>query len=236
MRKMRHGGFVKTALMLATAAAGLGIAAPAMAHDRDGWGRGRYYDGRVEASNIGFNIDILFGSRERRPEPACEPARVERVWVEPVYRTVCDRVWVPAEYRTVCDRVWREPIVEDRCERVWCEPVYKTVKDVKIIGMTRYIVERRVLVSPGHWDEVHRKVVVAPGHWENVERQELVCDAHWKTVERQELVSAGHWEERTVAAPIPARPWDNYDRGYLRYGGCARVSPSPLRGRAGVGG
>src|ERR1044072_1710055 len=65
--------------------------------------------GRVE-------IDVRAGGYERPPVAVTREARV---WVEPVYRTVCDRVWVEPVYRTVCDRVWVEPVVQKVCERVW---------------------------------------------------------------------------------------------------------------------
>ena len=139
------------------------------------------------------------------------------MWVDPVYRTVCDRVWCPAEYRTVCDRVWREPLVQDRCERVWIEPIYEVRTVVRYDSCGRRIICReRCQVAPGHWEERHRQVVVSPAHWDAIERQELVSDAHWKTIERQELVTPGHWEERIVSAPAPTPPWwnhDHYDRG-----------------------
>src|SRR5438477_9152580 len=123
MTKIRTRGIAKMALVIAAATAAMASAPAALAGHRDDYG-GRYYDGRIGASNGGFNIDIRFGSPPQRVyEPACEP-RVERVWVEPVYRTVCDRVWLAPQYRTVCDRVWREPVVQDRCERVWIEPRY----------------------------------------------------------------------------------------------------------------
>ena len=72
-----------------------------------------------------------------------EPVYVERevrVWVDPVYQTVCDRVWVPDqfEYRDVVygRHHWREVRGE------------------------------RVCVVPGHYEDVNRQVLVAPGHYE----------------------------------------------------------------------
>src|SRR6476646_7002313 len=48
-----------------------------------------------------FGIDIRIGSE--RPSRRWIPAAVDRVWVEPVYKTVCEEVRVPDcyEYRDV---------------------------------------------------------------------------------------------------------------------------------------
>src|SRR5687767_7127785 len=79
---------------LALAAAGaccmLG-AAPAEAGDR--YGRDRYRD-RDERVSVGIEVG---SSRHHHDDDYCEPGyafRETKVWVEPVYRTVCDRVWV----------------------------------------------------------------------------------------------------------------------------------------------
>ena len=86
----------------------------------------------------GPTIDI------RHDEPVFENREV-RVWVDPVYRTVCDRVWVPDRF-------------EDRdVVHYWH-------------GMRRVSVER-VLVEPGHYQDVQRQEVVTPGHYEtHIER------------------------------------------------------------------
>ena len=77
----------------------------------------------------GGYFDILIGggtfSSPRPPfypPPPCE----ERVWVPPVYRTVCDRRWVEPVYRTVCDRVWIEPVTQTTCERIWVADRYES--------------------------------------------------------------------------------------------------------------
>ena len=131
-----------------------------------------------------IDVDIRGGSWERVPPPT--HVYEERVWVEPVYRTVCDRVWVPATYRTVSERVWVEPVVQCVDERVW-------VPD-------RYEIRHVVCYERGHYETHKREVVISTGHYEERTREELVCAAHWETVERQELVTPGHWETRHVAA------------------------------------
>src|SRR5689334_14456983 len=91
-------------LGLATGAVAL-VAAPAHA-----WERERYHDrydhhDHYDHHDGNVRVDVGFGQR-------CEPRVVERqvrVWVEPVYRTVCDRVWVEPVVRTECERVWVPP-------------------------------------------------------------------------------------------------------------------------------
>jgi hypothetical protein len=75
------------------------------------------------------------------PAPAPVYAdREVRIWVEPVYQTVCDRVWVPDQYT-------------DR------EVVYYR-------HGWRHATHEQVLVTPGHFENVNRQVVVTPGHYE----------------------------------------------------------------------
>lgn len=154
-------------------------------------------------SGTRVDIDIRTGSSWQRvpPPPVCAE---ERVWVEPVYRTVCDRVWTPATYRTVVDRVWVPPVVERRTDRVWVPDRYAWRDVVCYDECGRRISRReRVLVEPGHFEHRPCEVVVTPGHYRECPRQELVCEGRWQTVERQELVSAGHWETRRIIAAAP---------------------------------
>jgi hypothetical protein len=160
----------------------------------------RHTDHRPRHSGGGW-LDL-----DLRTAPACPPPvvvdRAHQVWVEPVYRTVCDKVWVEPVYQTVCEKVWRDPVVEKRVERVWV-PERRELREVR----RGYRLTREWVCIPGHYQEVYRDVVVVPGRHEEVRRQVLVSEGHWQTVERQELVSAGHWEthvERVAVAP-PAR-------------------------------
>jgi hypothetical protein len=73
------------------------------------------------------------------PAPVYETREV-RVWVDPVYRTVCERVWVP-------DQVEYRDVVHHGYHRQWIE-------------------RERVLVTPGHFEDVTRQELVTPGHWE----------------------------------------------------------------------
>jgi hypothetical protein len=126
-------------------------------HDDREHGHGRYHDRHTDV-----RVDINLGR-------SFYEERVTRVWVEPVYRTVCDRVWIEPVHKTVCDRVW----VPDRWE------------------------VRRVVHGHGRHQCVrYERVLVERGHYETRERSVLVCDGRWETVERQELVTPGHWEER----------------------------------------
>ena len=73
------------------------------------------------------------------PAPVYETREVH-VWIDPVYRTVCERVWVPDQFE---------------------------YRDVVRYGYHhRWIERQRVLVSPGHFEDVSRQELLAPGHWE----------------------------------------------------------------------
>jgi hypothetical protein len=95
------------------------------------------------------------------PDPSCQ-----RLWVEPVYRTVCKRIWHDAVYET-------------RCERVWVEGHYEThvVTTYDDCGCPRRC-EQRVWV-PGHYTTEPRQVCVRPGYWETIESRECVTPGHW---------------------------------------------------------
>ena len=114
-----------------------------------------------------FSIGFEFGSHHRGNESIVRVERTARVWVPPVYRTVCEQVWIAPVYRTVCERVWVPDRYEERCE--W-------------VGYGHFRRERtvRVLVEPGHYEERERQVEVAAGYYKTVERQELVCEGHWE--------------------------------------------------------
>ena len=121
----------------------------------------------------------------------------DRVWVEPVYRTICDQRWVEPVYRTVTDRVWCEPVVQRVTERVWVPDKYET-RPVDPFGRT--VALKKVLVKCGHYEDRCRDVVIKPGHYDQVCRQELACAGHYENVERQELMTPGHWEVRERCA------------------------------------
>jgi hypothetical protein len=194
-----HGTVARTtgnkrwsALFLAGAAAIAGLAAApsnalAGGRDRDDRDFSRFRDGRVDI----------------RYEDRCDE---RRVWVQPVYRTVCEQVWIAPEYRTECERIWCPPVTQTICEKVWCPDRYQVREIVSHERGRRVIRRERILVERGHWVNQERQVVVRPGEWKTIERQVLVCEGHYKTVERQELVRAGHWE--TVAERRYDRPWN----------------------------
>jgi hypothetical protein len=123
--------------------------------------------------------------------------RQTRVWVEPVYRTVCDRVWVEPVYRATFERVWHEPVYREEFNRVWVPDRWEIRHTVVWDCDRRVVRQDRVLVEPAHFAMRPRRILVCAGRWETVERRELVCEGHWKTVEHQELVSPGRWEVRT---------------------------------------
>ena len=161
---------------------------------RDGGTQNWHRDGHHDDNDFGFGLNIRIG------EPYPAPRR-ERVWVEPVYRTVCEKVWVEPVYRDECERVWVEPVYRTVCDRVWV-PARVEVSYVDRVGWHGRVYRDRVerVVAPGHFEEVRRQELVTPGRWEEHPRRVLVTAGFFRTVERQELVSAGHWEWRPVGA------------------------------------
>jgi len=171
-------------LFLAGAAAVAALGAGPSLAQADRYGRGRDYDrdDRGRDTHVNFRI----GERDRFEE--------RRVWVEPVYRTVCDKVWVEPVYRTECEKVWCEPVYQTVCEKVWCPDRFE-VRDTVCYEHGRRVIHReRVLVERGHYVEQNRQVLVTPGHYDNVEHRVCVSEGHWSTVERRECVTQGHWE------------------------------------------
>ena len=115
-------------------------------------------------------------ARPPSPRPGWEPgpgpapgSRYERVWVEPVYRTVRKRVWVEPVCRVVYGRVWVPPRHE------WRETVYWE-NGVKVIR------REHVCVAPGRWEMHRHEIVERPGYWTVVEERELVSGGYWKLV------------------------------------------------------
>jgi len=92
----------------------------------------------------------------------------ERVWVPPVYRTVCEQQWVAPVYNTVTEQILVPDRFEDRTVRYqdhgrWCTRV------------------DHLLIEPAHYITQTRQVCVTEGHYQNVDRQVLVTDGHWET-------------------------------------------------------
>src|ERR1700733_10388125 len=102
LNSLRHifGSHLKTTILAAAAATSLAIPSAAMAHHTD------------------FFLDLHLGDlRINVDQPACPPP--DRVWVEPVYRTVYDRVWVEPATQDVCEKVWVDAVYEPRSIVVW---------------------------------------------------------------------------------------------------------------------
>ena len=111
---------------------------------------------------------------------------------QPTYDNREVRVWVAPVYRTVCDRVWKEPVYKSVCERVWVPEVWETREVRHGEGRHTWCTREQVLVSPGHYEERQTQQLVCAGHYEEVQRQELVCD--------------GHYEVQTERVLVPQRP------------------------------
>ena len=126
----------------------------------------------VDASQLGGKVPEWVDRTYYRPAPpVCYQPPVERkMWIEPVYRTVCDRVWVCPVTQTVCERIWVDAKYELRTVCT-CECGNTVTHQVL------------VLVQPGHFESRPREVVVCPGHWQTTSRQELVCAGHWQMID-----------------------------------------------------
>lgn len=176
----------------------------------------RAADAHDRRSGGSIRVELEFGrDRDRQRYDDCVEYE-KRVWVEPVYRTVCDRVWVEPTYRTVTERVWREPVYEERCERVWVPERYER-REVRFWDGCGWRVRfERVCVEPGRWETRTTRVCVREGYWEDVCRRELVCEGRWQTIERRELVSEGYWTTKVVREKRNRWHGDGYasaDRG-----------------------
>src|SRR5688500_9520136 len=135
---------------LALAAAGACFAlgaTPVEAGERHGRDRNRV--------SVGIEIGASRHDHRGGGDDYCEPGyafRETKVWVEPVYRTVCDRVWVEAEYRTVCEKVWVAPETKVVCEKIWVPDRYEHRTVVRRDRHGHVIrCEERVLVQRGHY-------------------------------------------------------------------------------------
>jgi len=174
------------ALALAASGACMTLgAAPAQA--------GEFRGDRDNRTAIG--VEFGFHDYDRRPEPAYA-VRETKVWVEPVFRTVCDKVWVEPIYRTVTEQVYRAPETKTVCEKVWVPDRYEVRTTLRRDRGRVVRCEDRVLVEPAHYTTVERVVEVCPGRWETETRQELVCAGHFDNVEHRDLVTPGHYEIR----------------------------------------
>jgi hypothetical protein len=193
----------------------------------------RRYDGRGYHNGGGGFVGISIGGGSYcPPPPICAPAPVvvvpqtfcppqvceERVWLDPVYRTVCDKHWCEPVYRTVCDRVWIEPVTRTEYERQWIPDRFEWRNVDTYANGHRYVERQSVLVEAAHWGDVPHTVIITPGRYEDRPRQELVSAGHFETTEHQELVSAGHWEVRPVAYAVPAPPPARYEQTRVSVG------------------
>ncbi|HEY7087714.1 MAG TPA: hypothetical protein VH518_06460 [Tepidisphaeraceae bacterium] len=178
----------KLVLAGALGVAGLVPAASTFAGDR--WDHGDRYDHHDWHHDNHDNGHYFFGIRIGEPYPAYPAPVTQRVWVAPVYQTVCDHVWVEPVYRTDCDRVW-------------VEPAYQARNVVRWEHGRRVVCSEQVLVAAGHFEDRPHQVLVTPGHFEDVQRQVVL--------------TPGHWEDRpvVVAAPVaPANDSFSFSFGY----------------------
>ena len=216
--------FLKVSCMSAVAIAALAASpSSALAGRNDDRGRGNDFrrddHDRDHRSGGGGYFGISIGGRSGGPAcpPPCPPPPPvcevpTRIWVAPVYRTVCEQRWVEPVYRTVCDRVWIEPVTRTDYERAWIPDRYEWREVDRYANGKCYKSREYVLVEAAHWGDVPRVTVLVPGHYEDRPRQELVCAGHFETVERQDLVAPGHWEYLgRPAAVVVERPAPRYE-------------------------
>ncbi len=150
-----------------------------------------------------FRLDIDVPVAVEDHQDRCE---VRRVWVEPVYRTVCDRQWVEPTYQTVTERVWIAPTESSRTERVYVPEQYGYRDVVRCDEWgRRRVCREQVLICAAHYEDRQVGCVEIPGHYQDVTRQQIVCDGHWQRCERQQLVCAGHWETRGAPVYVESR-------------------------------
>src|SRR5437763_15209630 len=62
----------------------------------------------IDANQLGGKLPDWVDARYLHPPPQAEPPTYQRVWVEPVYRTICKRIWHEPVYQSVCERIWVE--------------------------------------------------------------------------------------------------------------------------------
>jgi hypothetical protein len=182
---------------LAAAVLGICVVAPvAQGRDRD---RDDHVGVGVRADDRGdFGLHLSFGERDHHERRD----RVERVWVDAVWRNDGGRVWVDPVWEKAVSRVWVPPVTKDVCEKVWVEPVYEDRQTITWDRGRRISVHVRVKVADGHYEERHSTVVVCDGHWDTSEKWVLKCDGHWETRDNWVCVSEGHYEDR-IFRPAP---------------------------------
>ena len=158
-----------------------------------------------------FGLDIRIGGDRptRRWCPGVTEDHAIQIWVEPVYRTVCDQVYEQPVYRTIVDRVYCEPVYRTICETVYVPDRFET-RDVVCYDRGRpYIRTERVLVCRGHNERIERRVLVTEGHYDTVERQVLVSEGRYRKVERQEMITPGHYETRVERVEVVPGHFEN---------------------------
>ena len=109
------------------------------------------------------------------------------------------------------ERVWREPVVKTVCERIWVPDRYEMREHVCYEGPVTYIRRERVLVCPAHEEKIERRVVVCDGHYDTVERQVQISEGRYHRVNRQELVTPGHYQNRTEHVEVVGGHWESVD-------------------------
>jgi hypothetical protein len=162
-------------------------------HDRDDHDRVDFGVRADDHGGLGLNLSIGDRDHARRD-------RVERVWVDAVWRNDGGRVWVEPVWEKAVDRVWVAPVTRDEVTKVWVDPVYETRETVTYEHGRRVVVRARVKVADGHYEERHNTVVLTEGHFQTSERWVLKSDGHWEGRDNWVCVSEGHYEDRVVRA------------------------------------
>ena len=142
----------------------------------------RHDDRRRDHGDV--RVDFGFGPRiEEREE-----IHVGKVYVEPVYRTVCDKVWVEPVYKTVRDKIEVPAVTKTISERVLVPDRFEE-RDVVGIDFRgrRCTIRQRVLVERAHYERVERTIEVVPARTDTVERRVLVSEGHWE-VKRERVI------------------------------------------------
>lgn len=218
---------LRKAAVSAAIVAGLSVTATTFAgrYDRDDHRpdpRDRRFDRhdvRVDEHRTDVHVNIDLNGGYAHPMQRVEE-RTTQVWVEPVYRSVCDRVWVAPVYRTETTRQWRDAEVINETRQVWIPDRWeeRTSRGGWRDGCRDGHAER-VLVERGHYETRTVPVIVKEAGWHNVDTQVVVCDGHFEEVQRQELIAPGHYEtrvDRVACAPERIEPRFGWYFGFGR--------------------
>lgn len=117
-------------------------------------------------AQVGSGVDLQSAQRRLMPIPGPRPPGPGWVWVPPVYRTVWERVWREGAYRPVNETVWVPDQYGWRTVCYWDGTQYVERQEWGVTVPAHYEMRSRQEWVPGRWEWVERRELVTPGHWE----------------------------------------------------------------------